>query len=1127
MNENTNSIIPISSASYPNHTIINMYQEKINFYHDVVKNTFLSCQKYKAFNIMNLNDINLCISNLEKVNNLLKSIDNNENDIINLLQFINNLLSNTLKQYGTYYIDDLMEICYGKSQKQKIVSNKDLIDKYKILSKYCHPINYKILNWNNKTNSKKSIKSGLIKNKLIDDNMLIEHGTNLECFDLARTNNGFKIRVYGLKFIVHHPELKQTVVIFCIIDDIIPECINHKFISDKLNDLNMIEFEDNIFNKATWSRFIDTLTLKELLVYNIKELYDRYVGYINQINLLKQKTIYQIVQDFIGSELYGQRNIIILLLLNIEKKEFQYIAYLLYDLLSNDNNGNIDTSEQTTMLDSLPWKYKQYFKEAMSQTISYTNNLYNFDNNKIPLEQQICLMKVSDYIKEKAMQKLKEVKAKTDDSGSKARQYLEGLLKIPFNIYKREEILDLRENINNDFSKLLDIFVNMTKYNVDKTLCELLTINDYNNKHFITNIENTNAENTKYNTIEINNFIKYLTNDLNVNGKIINYTIGYINSLKKKPLLKIINVINNNLNSIETNNGKINIKQDIDNLKSDLITLINDNKDNKDNKDNDDNKNIDYLLNIIYISGNMTNTPTILNTTNSDVYTIYNTINNNIKQIEHKNTNIVKYIDNVNQTLNDAVYGHKTAKSLIERIIGQWINGENSGYSFGFEGVHGVGKTTLAKKGIANCLKDANGESRPFAFIAIGGSSNGSLLDGHNYTYVGSTWGKIVDILIEKKCMNPIIFIDELDKISRTEHGKEIISILTHLIDSTQNNAFQDKYFSGIDLDLSKILFIFSYNDPDAIDRILLDRIHRIKFDNLTVDDKVVITKEYLLPEIYKTIGLENSIHIDEKETRYLISTYTNECGVRKLKELLFEIIGDINLNILKNTNDYEFPLKITIEKIDYILKERHKIKVVEINSESKVGVINGLWANSLGNGGILHIETSFFATSTFFDLKLTGMQGDVMKESMQVAKTLAWNLIDDETRDKLKNNFESTKSQGIHIHVPEGATPKDGPSAGTAITMEIYSILINKKIKNNIAITGEICLQGDITAIGGLDLKILGGITAGVDTFLFPEENLKDFELFMEKHKYNDLLKEITFHRVKNINEVIGLVIE
>ena len=132
-----------------------------------------------------------------------------------------------------------------------------------------------------------------------------------------------------------------------------------------------------------------------------------------------------------------------------------------------------------------------------------------------------------------------------------------------------------------------------------------------------------------------------------------------------------------------------------------------------------------------------------------------------------------------------------------------------------------MGKTTLAKK-LANCLKDKNGDARPYSFIAIGGSSNGSTLDGHNYTYVGSTWGKIVDILIEKKCMNPIIFIDELDKVSKTEHGKEIIGILTHLIDSTQNDSFQDKYFSNIDLDLSKALFIFSYNDVELIDKILL-----------------------------------------------------------------------------------------------------------------------------------------------------------------------------------------------------------------------------------------------------------------------------------------------------------------
>ena len=977
-----NSIIPISYKTDNNTNIINNYKEKIEFYYNVIKNTFKSCEKYKLFKIINLNDINSCINNLEKVYDLLKTIENNEyseNDILNTLQIINNLLSNTIKQYGTYYIDDLMQICFGRAKINKIIVNKYLYDKYEILSNYCHPINYKILHWTNKnTKNSKKIDTNLVlqKNKLIDDNMLIESGSNFDCFDLARTSGSFKIRVYGLKFILHNQELRQTIVIFCLVDDIIPDCINHKLISDKLSDLNNLEFDDNIFNKILWSRFIDTLTLKELLVYNIKELYDRYVGYVNQINLLKQKTIYQIVQDFLGSELYTQRIIIIQLLLNNERREFQYISYLLYDLLSNDNNGTIDTTEQTTILDSLPWKYKNYFKEAMSQTINYTNNLYNFDNNKIPLEQQICLMKVSDYIKEKAMQKLKEIKAKSDDSGSKARQYLDGLLKIPFNINKREEILELRENINSDFLKLLDVFINISKYKVDKTFLDLL------------DIDKLNYDNTKYNTIEINNFINYLINNFKVNEKIIDYTINYINKLNKRQLVKIINIINNSLNIKIL---KINNKVDIENLRINLINII---------KEDNSQNNLDNIFNAIY------NPNSNDSNINSDIYTIYNTINMNIIQIKSKNNNIVKYIENVNNTLNNAVYGHKTAKSLIERIIGQWINGENKGYSFGFEGVHGVGKTTLAKKGIANCLKDMNGESRPFAFIAIGGSSNGSLLDGHNYTYVGSTWGKIVDILIEKQCMNPIIFIDELDKISKTEHGKEIISILTHLIDSTQNNAFQDKYFSGIDLDLSKVLFIFSYNDPDLIDKILLDRIHRIKFDNLTLDDKIIITKDYLLPELYKTIGLENTIYINECEIKYLIRTYTNECGVRKLKELLFEIISYINLSILKNTNNYEFPLKVTIEMIDNILKERQKIKIVTINKESKVGVINGLWANSLGNGGILHIETSFFATTTFYDLKLTGMQGDVMKESMQVAKTLAWNLIDNNLKEKNKKRI-------------------------------------------------------------------------------------------------------------------------
>ena len=154
----------------------------------------------------------------------------------------------------------------------------------------------------------------------------------------------------------------------------------------------------------------------------------------------------------------------------------------------------------------------------------------------------------------------------------------------------------------------------------------------------------------------------------------------------------------------------------------------------------------------------------------------------------------------VTEILDSSVHGHEKAKRQIERIIGQWINGEKSGYCFGLR-ASWRRQNIASKEGIAKCLKDNDGVSRPFSFIAIGGSSNGSTLDGHNYTYVGSTWGKIVDILMDKKCMNPIIFIDELDKVSQTEHGKEIIGILTHLIDPTQNDAFQDKYFNGIDLD--------------------------------------------------------------------------------------------------------------------------------------------------------------------------------------------------------------------------------------------------------------------------------------------------------------------------------------
>ena len=310
--------------------------------------------------------------------------------------------------------------------------------------------------------------------------------------------------------------------------------------------------------------------------------------------------------------------------------------------------------------------------------------------------------------------------------------------------------------------------------------------------------------------------------------------------------------------------------------------------------------------------------------------------------------------------------------------------------------------------------------------------------------------------------MIPLICIDELDKVSNTEQGKEIIGILTHLIDSTQNNGFHDKYFAGIDLDLSKALFIFSYNDPDKIDRILLDRIHRIKFENLSLDDKLVIVNKFILSEINVKMGFVDVVKLSNDVIEHIISSYTLESGVRKLKEIIFDLYGEINIELLKSSNktDYSFPLHITIDDLENkYLKQYCKNNEKQANLEPHVGIINGLWANVLGKGGIITIESIFFPSNTLLDLKLTGLQGDVMKESMNIAKNLAWSLTKNDIKLELMDTFKETSCQGIHVHCPEGGVSKDGPSAGAAITAVIYSLLNNIKIKNDIALTGDISM--------------------------------------------------------------------
>jgi ATP-dependent Lon protease len=277
-------------------------------------------------------------------------------------------------------------------------------------------------------------------------------------------------------------------------------------------------------------------------------------------------------------------------------------------------------------------------------------------------------------------------------------------------------------------------------------------------------------------------------------------------------------------------------------------------------------------------------------------------------------------------------------------------------------------------------------------------------------------------------------------------------------------------------------------------------------------------------------MGLEDMIHFNNDVLKFIIDEYTCESGVRKLKEILFEVVGEINLDILKNNDkEYELPIQILIDDIKKkYFKDKHEIKHKKIHSESRVGVINGLWANALGKGGVIPIQVGWRPSDKFLSLHLTGMQGDVMKESMNVALTLAWDLTSSARKIYLRKEHSCDNNfNGVHIHCPEGATPKDGPSAGTAITTAIFSLLNNRKIKYNIAITGEICLNGNVTEIGGLDLKILGAIKAGVKEILHPVENIKDFNNFMEKYKDTPLLEGIKFHSVNTIKEVFDLVFE
>lgn len=286
------------------------------------------------------------------------------------------------------------------------------------------------------------------------------------------------------------------------------------------------------------------------------------------------------------------------------------------------------------------------------------------------------------------------------------------------------------------------------------------------------------------------------------------------------------------------------------------------------------------------------------------------------------------FMENAKNTLDTAVYGLNDAKMQIMQLLGQLItNPDAIGCAVAIKGPPGTGKTSLVKEGISKIL------NRPFAFIALGGATDSSFLEGHSYTYEGSTWGKIVQILIDSKCMNPVIYFDELDKISGTPKGEEIVGILTHLTDSSQNSQFHDKYFSEIDFDLSKCLFIFSYNDESRISPILRDRMYRIQTKGYDKKQKTIIANNYLLPKIQEQVRFgSGDIRISDDVLHYIIEHYCEkEDGVRNQKRCLEIIYTKLNLYRLMRpgsslfdadmTMEVSFPFQVTKQIVDKLIK--------------------------------------------------------------------------------------------------------------------------------------------------------------------------------------------------------------
>ncbi|NFO15213.1 endopeptidase La [Clostridium botulinum] len=459
-----------------------------------------------------------------------------------------------------------------------------------------------------------------------------------------------------------------------------------------------------------------------------------------------------------------------------------------------------------------------------------------------------------------------------------------------------------------------------------------------------------------------------------------------------------------------------------------------------------------------------------------------------------ENIDIIK----AREVLDNEHYGLEDVKDrIIEYLAVKQISKNSKGPILCLVGPPGVGKTSIAKS-------IAHSTNRKYSRISLGGMKDEAEIRGHRKTYVGAIPGRVAYALKDAKTMNPLVLFDEIDKISSSYKGEPSDALL-EVLDSEQNKTFRDNYLE-LDMDLSKIMFIATANSLETIPRALLDRMEIIEVSGYTYEEKFNIAKNHLIPKVFDEIGIKyDKVEFKEDAINEIIEGYTRESGVRGLERNLNSIIRKALAEMLS-----ENILDITIDKnkVEKLLGKR-KYEFEKIDKEDKIGVVTGMAWTAYG-GDTLPVEVMAMKGSG--KLELTGKLGDVMKESAKAAYSYVRANAD---KFQIEENFY--KNKDIHIHAPEGAVPKDGPSAGVTMVTALVSALSGKKVKHNIAMTGEVTLTGRVLPIGGLKEKSLAAFRAGIDTIIIPKENEKDIEKIP-----NSIKNKLNIIPVSQVNEVL-----